>query len=99
MSSRTPGVHGRAGYGLHAHVDDRLADPCVDLAASARPASASQQITATRSRASEGVPLADFECVGAILVLRQHPRQAIALVELEQDDLVAWSTTTGCGSR
>ena len=47
------------------------------------------RITSHTPSASERVPLPHFERVGPVLVLRQHPRQRFALVELQQDDLIA----------
>ena len=52
-------------------------------------ATSSGQAISRRTSASERVPLSDFEGVGPVLVLRQDPRQRFALVELEQDDLIA----------
>ncbi|MCK7518654.1 MAG: hypothetical protein MZV64_13505 [Ignavibacteriales bacterium] len=52
-----------------------------------------------RGSSFEDVPHADVERVGPVFVLREDPRQPVALVVLEQDDLVARPPTSGCASR
>ena len=89
-------IRQRHARDFDAHVGDGAAEVLLGARALGAGSTATQQRRPRsgeqrrqQPRASERVPLADFERVGAVLVLRQHPRQRVALVELEQDDLVA----------